>query len=76
MEVCYPRCCGIDVHARMLVACLILDGKKTIRTFATTTQELLALLDWLTDNACTHVAIESTGVYWKVRPLTAREIAS
>jgi transposase len=65
MEVRYQRCCGIDVHARMLVACLIVNGKKTTRTFSTITKELLDLLEWLTQNDCTHVAIESTGVYWK-----------
>jgi len=65
MEVLYACCCGIDVHARMLVACLIKDGKKEVRTFSTMTDDLLLLLDWLTQQSCTHVAIESTGVYWK-----------
>jgi len=69
MEVLYLRCCGIDVHKKLLVACLILviDGQrqKEIRTFATTTQGILSLLDWLQAAGCTHVAMESTGVYWK-----------
>jgi transposase len=65
MEILYKNCCGIDVHARMLVACLVRDGKKEIRTFSTMTDDLLCLLDWLESGACTHVAIESTGVYWK-----------
>lgn len=65
MEILYACCCGIDVHARMLVACLIKDGKKEVRTFSTMTDELLLLLDWLTQQGCMHVAIESTGVYWK-----------
>jgi transposase len=65
MEILYACCCGIDVHARMLVACLIKDGKKDIRTFSTMTDDLLRLLDWLSQQGCTHVAIESTGVYWK-----------
>ena len=65
MEILYACCCGIDVHARMLVACLIKDGKKEVRTFSTMTDDLLLLLDWLTQQGCTHVAIESTGVYWK-----------
>jgi transposase len=65
MEILYACCCGIDVHARMLVACLIKDGKKDIRTFSTMTDDLLLLLDWLSQQGCTHVAIESTGVYWK-----------
>jgi transposase len=65
MEVLYPCCCGIDVHAEMLVACVINKGKKEIRTFSTMTEELLRLLDWLTAEGCTQVAIESTGVYWR-----------
>jgi len=65
MEILYGCCCGIDVHAKMLVACLIKAGKKEVRTFATMTADLLRLLDWLTQAGCTHVAIESTGVYWR-----------
>lgn len=65
MEVLYPCCCGIDVHAKTVVACLIKDGKKQTRTFSTMTDDLLRLLDWLLQQGCTHVAIESTGVYWK-----------
>ena len=70
MEVVYTRCCGIDVHKAMVVACLITPGaagqpQKEVRTFGTMTDELLALGDWLTEAGCTHVAMESTGVYWK-----------
>jgi transposase len=65
MEVLYARCCGIDVHAKMLVACLIVNGRKDTRTFSTMTDDLLNLLDWLIANECTQVAIESTGVYWR-----------
>ena len=65
MEVLYACCCGIDVHAKMLVACLVKQGKKDVRTFATMTEDLLRLLDWLTQVGCRHVAIESTGVYWR-----------
>ncbi len=65
MEVLYRCCCGLDVHAQTVVACLIKDGRKQTRTFSTMTDELLVLLDWLTAEDCTHVAIESTGVYWK-----------
>jgi transposase len=65
MEVLYACCCGIDVHAKMLVACLIREGRKETRTFSTMTDGLLRLLDWLTAQGCTQVAIESTGVYWK-----------
>src|SRR5258706_14645499 len=65
MEVLYACCCGIDVHAKMLVACLLTQGKREVRTFSTMTEDLLHLLDWLTQAGCTHVAIESTGVYWR-----------
>lgn len=66
MQVVYPVCCGIDVHAKMLVACLVLaTGEKKKRTFSTMTADLLQLRDWLVAAQCTHVAIESTGVYWK-----------
>jgi transposase len=70
MEVVYPRCCGLDVHKQTVVACRILlgpDGQllKERRTFPTVTRGLLALADWLTEGEVTHVAMESTGVYWK-----------
>lgn len=62
MEVLYACCCGFDVHAKMLVACLMKDGKKEVRSFSTMTDDLLRVLDWLTAAGCTQVAIESTGV--------------
>src|SRR5215216_6840376 len=65
MEVLYACCCGIDVHAKMLVACVLKQGKKEVRTFSNMTEDLLHLLDWLGQAGCTHVAIESTGVYWR-----------
>ena len=65
MEEVYECCCGLDVHAKTVVACLVTKGRKEIRTFATMTDELLQLGDWLSSAGCTHVAIESTGVYWK-----------
>ena len=65
MEILYPVCCGLDVHAKTVVACLIVSGKKTTRSFSTMTQDLLKLADWLLEAGCTHVAMESTGVYWK-----------
>jgi transposase len=65
MEVLYEICAGLDVHAKTVVACLIRQGRKTIRTFGTMTEGLLRLLEWLKAEGCTHVAIESTGVYWK-----------
>lgn len=65
MEIIYPCCGGLDVHAKTVVACLIKRGNKQIKTFSTMTDGLLALLDWLVSEECTAVAIESTGVYWK-----------
>lgn len=70
MDVVYERCCGLDIHKRTVVACLLTpdaDGQpvKVVRTFGTVTDELLALAAWLRDAGCTHVAMESTGVYWK-----------
>jgi transposase len=62
MEVLYACCWGIEVHAKLLVACVIQGGKKEGRTFSTMTAELLCLLDWLTQAGGTHVASESTGV--------------
>lgn len=65
MEAVYRCCAGLDVHAKTVVTCLIKDGKKEIRTFSTMTDDLLELSDWLVAVGCTHVAMESTGVYWK-----------
>lgn len=70
MEIAYERCCGIDIHKKMLVACLITpdaSGRRTkeLRTFLTVTEALLDLRDWLSSAGCTHVAMEATGVYWK-----------
>ena len=65
MEILYPRCCGLDVHQKTVVACLVSpEGKKT-RTFKTMTGDLLQLADWIVANGITHVAMESTGVYWR-----------
>ena len=69
MEVIYTRCCGLDVHKETVAACLrvVMDGKvvKEVRTFATTTADLISLSVWLAENKCTHIAMEATGVYWK-----------
>ncbi len=69
MDIIYERIAGLDVHKAMIVACVrIMAGGKverTCRTFDTTTQGLLDLLAWLTDQGCTHVAMQATGVYWK-----------
>lgn len=69
METLYPRCGGLDVHKDSVVACArVAHGgqvKQDVQTFETTTKGLLALSDWLEEKGCTHVAMESTGVYWK-----------
>jgi transposase len=70
MEVGHERCCGLDVHKETVVACVVVPGAgkqphKEIRTFNTMTADLLELADWLTGQGVTHVALESTGVYWK-----------
>jgi len=69
MEVLYPHCAGLDVHKDTVVACLrhMATGsvEREVRTFKTTTKDLLALSDWLAEHGCTHVAMEATGVYWK-----------
>lgn len=70
MEILYRCCCGVDVHKKFVVACLLRideQGEETrqVQTFETYTQDLLRLSDWLTSSGCTHVAMESTGVYWK-----------
>lgn len=70
MELISQRCCGIDIQKKTLVACVITPDpkgqrQKEVRTFRTITRDLLALRDWLQEAHCTHVAMESTGVYWK-----------
>ena len=70
VEVVYERCCGLDIHKQTVVACLVVPGTgkqshKEIRTFGTMTDELLQLGDWLAAAGCTHVAMETTGIYWK-----------
>jgi transposase len=70
MQVLYPCCCGLDIHKKFVVACVLTtqaDGtvQKEIRTFTAMTQDLLALGDWLQVVGCTHVAMESTSSYWR-----------
>ncbi len=65
MEVVHPRCSGLDVHKKSVVACVMVPGRKQVRTFGTVTAELLRLADWLQEEGVTTVAMESTGVYWK-----------
>lgn len=65
MQVVYACCAGLDVHKKTIVACVLTPEGKQIRTFSTMTGELLALVDWLRQQGCRAVAMESTGVYWK-----------
>ncbi len=66
MDVVYRICCGLDVHKQLIVACLrCADREPEVRTFRTETRQLLELSDWLLGSGCTHVAMESTGIYWK-----------
>jgi transposase len=70
MQVLYPCCSGLDIHKKFVVACVLTTNaegqvQKESRTFSTMTQDLLALLDWLQAAGCTHIAMESTGSYWR-----------
>jgi transposase len=73
MDVVFPQCAGLDVHKKSVTACRLVsdasgqtpEGVAELRTFGTMTSELLALADWLTEAGVTHVAMESTGEYWK-----------
>jgi transposase len=70
MHVVYAHCCGLDVHKKTITACLLVSGDggkdhREIRRFGTMTHDLLELADWLQCQRVTHVAMESTGVYWK-----------
>jgi len=69
MEVIYPRCSGLDVHKRFVVACLSIIEKgqrhKELRQASTMTSDILALKAWLLAAGCRQIAMESTGVYWK-----------
>ncbi|BDG60321.1 IS110 family RNA-guided transposase [Caldinitratiruptor microaerophilus] len=65
MQVVYERCSGLDIHKKTVTACVITPEGKETRTFGTMTGDLLMLGDWLESRGVTHVAMESTGVYWK-----------
>lgn len=70
MQVLYPCCCGLDIHKKFVVACVLTTTAeggvtKASRTFSTMTPDLLALADWLRAVGCTHVAMESTSAYWR-----------
>src|SRR5215831_15597437 len=69
MEVLHAHCAGLDVHKDTGVGCVrhMVDGtvRRDVKTFQTTTKELMALSEWLSVEGCTHVAMEATGIYWK-----------
>jgi len=69
MEVLHPHCAGLDVHKDTVVAAVrhMVGGTVTrqVRTFKTTTKDLMALSEWLASEGCTHIAMEATGIYWK-----------
>ena len=61
MEVLYERCCGLDVHKKSVVACVMITSangrvKKSVRTFGTTTAEILDLCDWIDEMQVSHLA--------------------
>jgi transposase len=66
MEVLYPHCAGLDVHAGSVTACVRMARGAEVtyehRTVATTSRGLLELVEWLAEHRCTHVAMEATGV--------------
>ncbi len=65
MQVLYKSCCGLDVHKKSVTACVITPEGKEIKTFGAMTEDIFALVEWIKEKGCTHVAMESTGVYWK-----------
>jgi transposase len=69
MQIVYERCAGLDVHKKSVVACLLFSENGQLRkerqTFSTMTQDIVRLRDWLQASDCTHVAMESAGVFWK-----------
>lgn len=65
MQAVHERCAGLDIHKKTVVACVLTGSGKQIRTYGTMTRQLEALADWLAAEQVSHVAMESTGVYWK-----------
>lgn len=65
MDILFERACGLDVHQKSITACVLTPEGKEIRTFRSLTLSLLAMIDWIKEHRCTHVAMESTGVLWK-----------
>lgn len=65
MQVLHERCAGLDVHKRTIAACAVTPEGRRVRTFSTMTRGILEMGDWLREQGVSHVAMESTGVYWK-----------
>jgi transposase len=73
MDVVFTHCAGLDVHKKTVIACRVTpdptgqqaDGIMELQPFGTMTRDLLALSDWLAEVGVTHVAMESTGEYWR-----------
>ena len=65
MKKVYDKCCGIDVHKKLMVACFIHGREQEVREFGAATDDLLELADWLQSGGCEMVAMESTASYWK-----------
>jgi transposase len=70
VEIMHARCCGLDVHKKTVVACVLVTDaegvvQRQVRSFGTMTADLLALSDWLSGYDVTQIALESTGVYWR-----------
>lgn len=65
MDRVYDRCCGIDVHKKLIVACFKQGNRQKIRDFGATTREIMEMADWLKEGGCEMVAMESTSSYWK-----------
>lgn len=76
MDIVIERACGMDVHKDNITACIITPEGKEIQTFSTKTIFLIELVDWIKKHNCSHVAMESTSVYWKpiVNLLEAEDI--
>lgn len=65
MDILIERACGLDVHKKSITACIVTPEGKEIRTFSTHTLYIMEMIDWIKEHRCTHVAMESTGVFWK-----------
>ena len=70
MEVVHERCCGLDIYKKLIFACSIVPGsdgqpQKQVRSFGSMSDDLEKLSNWLKEQSVTHVAMESTGSFWK-----------